>query len=694
MADYRLHAQIISRSGGKSAVAAAAYRASERILDERTGDIKDFTRKRGVLYTEILTPGNAPEWMRERARLWNAVEHREDKSTRRSAAQLAREIQLSLPHELTLEQNLDLVRDFVKKEFVEHGIVADVAIHAPSRHGDGRNYHAHVLLTLREIRPEGFGKKARLWERPELNTKRKSWEQFETERLVEWRRLWAVYENRALVRYGHGQRVDHRSLEDQGIDREPTSHIGPDASEMERRGIDTDRGHQNRRIKAANDDLALLKKELTESEKRLAELRQQLAAGRMEQIQNTVRAADDVWQKAEARRPPEPEPADHLAQEVQPQGPSAHPPDSAPVPPGAKAASMPDNVSELSENEKRTGEQEAARQKQAQETEQTRQKQAVDDQEKTTADLKQQEKQSQEQRQQDQDRLKQLADAENKQIEQLAKRNAEQITARAEQMRQEYPLLQTDMVRRAQFDSYNAELYRRAEEQKREEEIERQAKLEEQAKEGPIRNASYRYNQALGQHYDLRDPYASFAKSAMAEYAAFHRDQEAYDRQIAKTADPLERQALDLRKRIEGADYLALTGDRIAVMSEVITGRRNSQEAVKERQKAANWRIKGQDLRQQLRDLQRERAPEKDRQHEPTPDQDPEHERATAQPRPAEASRPLSRPASRSTQDDDLIKKQDELQKEKDRQERENDPERQMQQERERELQRKRDRER
>jgi hypothetical protein len=689
MADYRLHAQIISRSDGKSAVAAAAYRASERILDERTGELKDFTRKRGVLYTEILTPGNAPEWMRERARLWNGVEHREDKSTRRSSAQLARELQLSLPHELTLEQNLYLVRDFIKKEFVEHGIVADIAIHAPSRHGDGRNYHAHVLLTLREIRPEGFGKKARLWERQELNTKRKSWDQFETERLVEWRRLWAVYENRALVRYGHEQRVDHRSLEDQGIDREPTTHIGPDANEMERRGIDTDRGDQNRRIKAANDDLALLKSKLTESEKRLAELKQQLADERAEQIQKTVWAADAVWQKAEARWPPTPEPEPPApARQVQPQGPPSHPPDSAPVSPGGKAASMPDNVSELSEQQKRAGEQEAARQKQEQDAEQARQKQAADDQEKTTEALKQQEKQSQEQKQ-EQDRVQQLRDAENKQVEDSAKQNAERIAAQAEQMRLAQQRLDAEQ---ANIAAFYAEQNRLAQEDKRRQDAERQAKLEEQAKEGPIRNASYRYGQALGQNYDIRDPYASLAKSAMAEYAAFSRDREAYDRQIAKTADPLERQALDLRKRIEGADYLALTGDRVAVMSEIITGRRNSQEAVKERQKATDWRIKAQDLRQQLRDLQRERAPDKDRQREPTPDKDPE--RTPAQVRPAEASRPPSRPASRSTQDDDLIKKQDELQKEKDRQERENDPERQMQQERERELQRKRDRER
>ena len=226
---------------------------------------------------------------------------------------------------------------------------------------------------------------------------------------------------------------------------------------------------------------------------------------------------------------------------------------------------MPDDLSEAQK-------QEAERQTEEQKKEQARQDKAAKD---------------------EADRLQKIRDDENRRIEQLAKQNAEQITARAEQMRQEYALLHTDMVRRAQFDSHNAELYRRAEEQKRKEEIERQARLEEKAKEGPIRDASARYNQALGQHYDLRDPYASLAKSAMAEYAAFNRDREAYDQKIAKTADPIERQALDLRKRIEGAEYLSLTGDRLAKMSEIITGRLNSQEAVKERQKATQLPHRG-----------------------------------------------------------------------------------------------------
>jgi hypothetical protein len=307
MADYRLHAQILSRSDGKSAIKAAAYRAGEKIYNERTGNLEDYTRKRGVLYTEILTPQNAAVWMQERARLWNGVEHREDKSTRPGDAQLAREIQFSLPCELTLAQNTEFLRDFIKTKFVDQGVVADIAIHAPSRRGDDRNYHAHVLLTLREVGPEGFGKKARLWDQQKGEGKRKSWKQFEAERLTEWRREWAEYENRALARYGHPQRVDHRSLKDQGIDREPTTHVGPDASEMERRGIDTDRGDQNREIKNANDNIDLLKKELAGIEERLAELKRQQAAEMAERMQRslkTVRAVNAAWEPGAPRQAP------------------------------------------------------------------------------------------------------------------------------------------------------------------------------------------------------------------------------------------------------------------------------------------------------------------------------------------------------------------------------------------------------
>jgi len=661
MADYRLHASIISRSGAKSVVAAAAYRAGERILDERTGTVRDYTRKRGILDTLILTPHNASEWIQTRARLWNDVEHREDKSTRRSTAQLARELQLSLPHELTHEQRVELVCDFIKKEFVEHGVVADIAFHAPPSHGDRRNYHAHILLTLRHIGPKGFGKKVRLWEQQDGSGKRKSWQQYEKERLVEWRRLWAVYENRALEKYGHPQRVDHRRLEDQGIDREPTTHIGPDACEMERRGVPSDRAQQNRDIKTANDNLELAKKELAESEQRLAGLRKQRAAERMEEIQKTVQHADAVWKKFEARwpdpePPPEPPPP---AQPSQPQDASYNPKTPPPVAAGGGKGgpSMPDD---LSKQQELAAQQQADHEKKAHDEEQARQNQAAKD---------------------DADRLQKLRDDDNKRTEDLARQNAERAAAQPEEMRQAKLRVDAQTAERARLDAaYQDEQNRIAQDDKRRQEAEGQARLEQQAKEGPIRNAGERYSQALGQNYDMRDPYASLAKSAMAEYAAFRRDRAEYDKQIAKTADPQERKVLDLRKRIEGADYLALTGDRIAAQSEIITGRRNSQEALYERQKAADYRIQAQDLRQQLRDLQPERTAEKA----------PVRERTEQQPEAARQTPPVTRAPDVL---DEVIKRQDDMAK-ANKPEPDKALERQQQQERERELQRKRDRER
>jgi len=661
MADYRLHASIISRSGAKSVVAAAAYRAGERILDERTGTVRDYTRKRGILDTLILTPHNASEWIQTRARLWNDVEHREDKSTRRSTAQLARELQLSLPHELTHEQRVELVCDFIKKEFVEHGVVADIAFHAPPSHGDRRNYHAHILLTLRHIGPKGFGKKVRLWEQQDGSGKRKSWQQYEKERLVEWRRLWAVYENRALEKYGHPQRVDHRRLEDQGIDREPTTHIGPDACEMERRGVPSDRAQQNRDIKTANDNLELAKKELAESEQRLAGLRKQRAAERMEEIQKTVQHADAVWKKFEARwpdpePPPEPPPP---AQPSQPQDASYNPKTPPPVAAGGGKGgpSMPDD---LSKQQELAAQQQADHEKKAHDEEQARQNQAAKD---------------------DADRLQKLRDDDNKRTEDLARQNAERAAAQPEEMRQAKLRVDAQTAERARLDAaYQDEQNRIAQDDKRRQEAEGQARLEQQAKEGPIRNAGERYSQALGQNYDMRDPYASLAKSAMAEYAAFRRDRAEYDKQIAKTADPQERKVLDLRKRIEGADYLALTGDRIAAQSEIITGRRNSQEALYERQKAADYRIQAQDLRQQLRDFQPERTAEKA----------PVRERTEQQPEAARQTPPVTRAPDVL---DEVIKRQDDMAK-ANKPEPDKALERQQQQERERELQRKRDRER
>lgn len=240
MAIYHFAAQVISRSAGRSATAAAAYRAGERIHDERTGQTFDYGKKSGVEHTGIMAPANAPDWVHDRAKLWNAVEHGE----KRKDAQVCREIEMALPVELNNEQQLELVRGFVKQRFVRAGMVADIAIHRPKQ----ENPHCHVLLTMRDIGPDGFGQKNRSWNDKQL--------------LETWREQWAEHTNRALERAGHSARVDHRTLEAQGIDRVPQIHIGPKTPEMERRGIRTERGTAALEIDAKNAAIAALKSEL------------------------------------------------------------------------------------------------------------------------------------------------------------------------------------------------------------------------------------------------------------------------------------------------------------------------------------------------------------------------------------------------------------------------------------------------
>lgn len=239
MAVYHLSADIVRRSVGRTVTAAAAYRAGELIADQRTGLAFDYRRRAGVAHIEVMTPHGAPAWMRSRAALWNGVEAAE----KRKDSQLAREIELGLPHELTPAQRLELVRSFVATAFVDPGMVADIAIHAPNRRrAEKRNHHAHVLLTMRAIEGDGFGAKVREWN--------------DTARLEEWRASWADHVNRALAAAGESVRVDHRSLEAQGIDRLAQIQIGPAVVEMEARGITTDRGDMTRKIEAINAALA------------------------------------------------------------------------------------------------------------------------------------------------------------------------------------------------------------------------------------------------------------------------------------------------------------------------------------------------------------------------------------------------------------------------------------------------------
>jgi type IV secretion system protein VirD4 len=218
VAIYRCEFKIISRAAGHKAVAAAAYRASEKIVDQTYGETHDFTRKSNVKAAFILAPENAPDWMQDRAKLWNAVEAAE----RRKDAQLSREVLLSLPHELTDAQREALIRQFVSERFVSRGMIADVAIHGNSPSGDERNYHAHVMLTTRTLTLGTFGPKERSWNGKEF--------------LHETRVAWAEAQNRLFERLGLDLRVDHRSLADQGVDREPEPKLGPNATEALRNG--------------------------------------------------------------------------------------------------------------------------------------------------------------------------------------------------------------------------------------------------------------------------------------------------------------------------------------------------------------------------------------------------------------------------------------------------------------------------
>ena len=221
MAIYHLSVKVVSRSAGRSATAAAAYRSGDLIADERTGDTHDYRRRRGVEATAIILPDGAPDWAADRSKLWNAAEAAE----RRKDATVAREFEIALPHEMSADERKQLAMDFARELVKRHGCAADVAIHAPSAEGDQRNHHAHILLTTRRLTPEGLGEKTR-----ELDD-RKTGPQLVTQ----WRESFASLQNRYLFEGGHEVAVDCRSLEAQGADREPGLHRGPIANRFERR---------------------------------------------------------------------------------------------------------------------------------------------------------------------------------------------------------------------------------------------------------------------------------------------------------------------------------------------------------------------------------------------------------------------------------------------------------------------------
>jgi Ti-type conjugative transfer relaxase TraA len=239
MAIYHLHVKVIGRKSGSSAVASAAYRSASRLRDERLERSHDFSAKRGVVRSEVMLPENAPEAWSDRERLWNDVETFEV----RKDAQLAREVEFAIPREMSEHDGIELARDFVRGEFVDRGLIADLNVHWDMAEDGLPKPHAHVMLTMRSVDANGFGRKVREWNR--------------TEMVERWRERWAEIANERLAELDIDARIDHRSLESQGIALEPQNQIGAPAKRIEEggiegEGIEADRAEMHREIAGNN----------------------------------------------------------------------------------------------------------------------------------------------------------------------------------------------------------------------------------------------------------------------------------------------------------------------------------------------------------------------------------------------------------------------------------------------------------
>lgn len=271
MAIFHLSVKVISRGKGKSAIGAAAYRSGEKIENAYDGVVHDYTRKRGIIHTQILLPPQAPAEYYNRSILWNAVE----KVEKAKNSQLARDIEISLPRELPFSRQKQLVIGFVSQAFVNEGMCADICFHDKL---DG-NPHAHIMLTMRPINEDGsWGQKQKkvyvldesgnkIYDKKKRQYKCKTvpttdWN--EPYKCEQWRSAWAEYVNNYLRIDGIKERVDHRSYQRQGIEQIPTIHLGPVASQMEKKGRISERGRINRQIKEDNRLLRSIKIKMSE----------------------------------------------------------------------------------------------------------------------------------------------------------------------------------------------------------------------------------------------------------------------------------------------------------------------------------------------------------------------------------------------------------------------------------------------
>lgn len=246
MAIFSFSAKPIKRSNGQSAVASAAYRSGEKIYDERIGKTHDYSKKKGVAESFIMTPESSPEWMKDRKKLWNHIEQKEN----RVNSQLSRDFTIALPVELSLDKNKELISEYVQENFVSKGLVCDVNIHMDNE----KNPHVHVMTTLSGVEGDDFGKKT---DYRHLNDK---------EQLDKWRESWAATTNKHLEREGVEERIDHRSFKSIGKEEQPQIHLGPNVHQMIQKGIVTDRFKEYAKIQSHNEELKQLNTDIKKYE--------------------------------------------------------------------------------------------------------------------------------------------------------------------------------------------------------------------------------------------------------------------------------------------------------------------------------------------------------------------------------------------------------------------------------------------
>jgi hypothetical protein len=247
MAIYHCSVSAISRTAGRTATGAAAYRTGTVIQDERTEIVFDYRRKRGIESKVLVLPDDHPAWAFDRSALWNAAEVAES----RKNSTVAREFVIALPEGLTKDARKELAVRFASELVDRFGFAADVAIHAPHRKGDQRNWHAHILCSTRRLEPEGFTEKTRVLDSAKTGSAE----------IEHCRARWAALVNEVLERAGKKERVDHRSHRRRGLEEIPTLHEGPMVRAMARRGVVLERAKLNADISNVNSDLRRAKAE-------------------------------------------------------------------------------------------------------------------------------------------------------------------------------------------------------------------------------------------------------------------------------------------------------------------------------------------------------------------------------------------------------------------------------------------------